>query len=764
MNKWQSQLPEPNRTPAEITYQYPVSRITQPPGQLQEYWSAISRNLVLVCALTAAGTLAGFGAALLQHPLFRARTVLDIRSLNENVLNRDTNNSTAAQAGLPESYLQTEIKILQSDTVLKRAVAAIPKAPPKAAEDRSLLLFNGIVKVPERKLDPIANLVADAANRVKIRALGTTRMVEILCDARDGQIAAAMCNSISGEYIKYNLESRLESTKETGTFLSSQLENVRLRLSKSEEDLQSSAHNSGLPSNAMVNPTEEQVRRLQDQLSRTQAERIDKESLYETVKGSGPDALPRELDNGPIRDYRLRLNDLRRQLAEKRVYETPEHNEVRQLQAEITEVESSLEKERRDLIARLRTDYESTLMREEKLTSAYQDGMKLLSQQGDKTAQAEMLSHDVDSTRKLYETLLQRVYEVNLANAMRASSISVVDQATAPTVPYSPKLPLNIGIGFFVGLCMGFAIAIVRSDSDQTIRDPGDTPTHVDVRQLGVIPAARNRFSGRRPDSNKASQSLLLPDTSTDELFAQMNVRRDQVVELTTWRRDQPAIAEAFCCTMNSFLLAQLRQARGPRGPARAVVVTSPESGDGKTAVVTNLAIALSRAHRKVLLVDGDMRRPRLHKIFDLQCGFGLDSILSGAEPIAQLQLSNVVATTKVRNLSVLPTAVVKGGRVSDLLHSDQLPLLIERLRQWFDFVLIDTPPMQYLSDARVFASHVDGALLVFRAGKTTRDAALAAQDCLRQDGVAILGTILNDWKPRRSKAYSQYKRQYSYN
>ena len=316
MYSGQNHLPGDRANSIEAAPHYQSARAGEAPSQLLEYWSAVSRRLPMVAVLALLGGLAGFGVALLEHPLFRARTVLDIRSLNGNVLNaRDGDNLGSSDAGLPEAYLQTEIKILQSDSILRRAVEHMPKQPVKPQEERSLSLFSGLIRVPEPKLAPLSALVADASRRIKIRALGNTRIVEILCDARDGQIAASMCNSLAQAYSDHNLESRMASTSETGTWLSSQLESVRHRLAESESSLKDSANDSSLLfSSEADNPAQQNLRQLQAELSRAQAERIAKQSEYEVLLTSGPDALPVTLDAGPIREYRLRLNELRRQL------------------------------------------------------------------------------------------------------------------------------------------------------------------------------------------------------------------------------------------------------------------------------------------------------------------------------------------------------------------------------------------------------------------------------------------------------------------
>jgi succinoglycan biosynthesis transport protein ExoP len=238
-----------------------------------------------------------------------------------------------------------------------------------------------------------------------------------------------------------------------------------------------------------------------------------------------------------------------------------------------------------------------------------------------------------------------------------------------------------------------------------------------------------------------------------------IRVRNKQAAELVALRGDQPLVAEAFCGAMNSLLFASIGGAR-----ARVIVLTSPDIGDGKTSVATNLAVSLARTGRRVALIDGDLRRPRLHEVFDLDTDRGLASLLLDGEPIEELPETAIMRPAGVDGLFVLPTAAASGEKVSALLHSDRMSALIRRLRDEYDLVLIDTPPMAVLSDARVLAALADGVLLVFRAGKTTREAAFAAQYCFRQDGIPILGTVLNDWNSRKSRARAQqYLKRYAY-
>jgi polysaccharide biosynthesis transport protein len=730
-------------------------------SQLLEYLRVMRANLGWIAALAVVGAGLGWITAALRPAMYQARTMLDIRSLNENFLNpRDGSPIGTTASVLPESYIQTEIKILSSDSlrqrVLKRLRVAEPAPKGPGAPATS---FWASWLAPFRSQPISLNALAvDAARRVKVRAVGNTRMVEVLCDARDGQLAADMCNDLAHTYIEYNLESRQTSTQETGAWLQSQLDDVRRRLTKAENDLKDASKETAFlfDSNAADNPAEDKLREVQTELSRAEAERIARESDYQVAASRSVYALPMGLDNGPIRDYRMRLAELRRQLAEASATMTPQHYKVKELTREVADMEKALNKEHDDLVNRLKADFDVARNREAALADAYKRQAAEVSQHGDKAVQYNMLKREVDSDRKMYETLLQKVDEVGLSAALHTSTISVLDPAVPPSVPYAPSVHLSMAVGLFGGSLAGLSLAFLRVRSDRTFQGPGDASMYLQVRELGVIPSIRNR--SMRLILNRMRLSLANSQPAmmglNDEVASPglpLSETPSTSTALSTWLRS-PEVNEAFFGTMSSLRFATERGAR-----ASVIVLTSPDAGEGKTTVATNLAIALVQIGRRVILVDGDLRRPRLAQLFDCPCDTGLAELLDADGPLESLPLDRYVVRTDIPNLNLLPTRPARDG-VCNKLHSVRMKALLSRLRQEYDHVIIDSPPMLHIADARVLGWLSDGVLLVLRARKTTRDSALAAYDCLVQDGTQVLGTILNDWNPRGGEKYTAYK------
>lgn len=717
-------------------------------SQLVEYWTIVRRQWWVVVGLAILGVFVGFGVAMIQDPLYRARTTLDIQGLNENFLNIRELVPTGA-GGFSTEYLQTEIKILQSSSMLQRVVDKLKASPSRKARQVTgagrlmTLLSRRPVKVSREQV------LAETAASVQVRALGVTRIVEVLCDSRDAVVAEEFCDTLAQEYIDQNLESRWQMTRHTGEWLSRQLAELKHRLEQSEQQLQNSAKDNALLVSDTESLGQEKLRQLQAELSRAQGVRVGKQSEYEVAQGSSPDALPEVLENAALREYRSRITDLKRQLAEAAPTMQPAHYKVRELQAQLRELEAAEKKQRDDVVGRIKSEFDSAMKRESLLATEYNSQVATVSREAGKGVRYNMLKREVESGRKIYETMLQRVEEVGLASAMRASAIRVVDPASEPGLPYTPN-PMRSAVigGIFSGFA-GICLTLFRARIDRGLHGPGEAPVHLQVRELGVIPSARldpmRAFFQRRGSTSRrhGANSLLTEAPTFDGDKSKL--------ELAVWHRSSSLLAESFSATMNSLLFA------GQNGwPTDVIILTSADAGDGKTTVSSNLAIALAQVKERVLLVDWDLRHPRLHEIFCVEKGLGLTDLLRGDSSIEDMPQESFIRSTSVPGLFLL-TAGDESNFAPRLLHSERASRLVNRLRKDFSTVVIDSPPILHFSDARVVGKLSDGVVLVLRAGKTTRDVAMAAERCFLNDGTPLLGTVLNDWKPRKSDRYGSY-------
>ena len=570
------------------------------------------------------------------------------------------------------------------------------------------------------------------------------RLQEAICG--DPQLAADFANTLATEYIEQNLEARWKTTQHTGEWLTRQMEDLRIKLEKSEEQLQNYARLSGLQfTSEKDNAAELKLKQLQEELSKAQADRIAKQSRYELAAGASPESLSEVLDDSSLRDHQAKLRELRQQMAELTTSFTAAHPRVKKVEAQIMALEAELGKERANIVRRINNDYQAALRREKLLAASYAAQARLMAEQADKVTHYNILKREVDTNRQLYENMLQRVKEAGIASALRASNVRVVDPARRPGGPYKPNVQGNTMLGLLTGLLLGGVLVIALERMDRTVQSPGDVSFYLNLSELGVIPSGQAELSRllysrkRRKLGSAESSGKALEQAHT-------------AIELATWQRKPSLVAESFRAALTSILFS------GQNGDRpRVIVFTSPNPGEGKSTVVSNLGIALAEINQRVLLIDGDLRKPRLREIFSLSGQTGLSDLLRQKQPMNGLPVEGLVVETAIPGLHVLPSGT-QSAASTNLLYSPRMAELLQLTRHHFDTILIDTPPMLHIPDARVLGRLADAVILVVRANRTTRDATRAAHQRLAEDGTPVLGTILNDWNPKRTPGYGYYR------
>jgi capsular exopolysaccharide synthesis family protein len=370
------------------------------------------------------------------------------------------------------------------------------------------------------------------------------------------------------------------------------------------------------------------------------------------------------------------------------------------------------------------------------LTAAYQQQLAVVSDQSSKEVRYNILKKEVDANRDIYQSMLQKVKEASIVSALKPSDVRVVSPALRPTSPYRPSLPLNLALGLLVGATFSTCYILLRERNDASLRTPGQSVKHLNVPELAVIPSARIGNSERIPLTlrNLIGVSDVL-DAQNGVVAGGKSAVFDK--EMVQWKQDETMMADAYRSAITSILLSRVNGVS-----PRVILVTSPRPNAGKTTTVANLGISLAEIGRRVLLIDGDLRRPRLGKLFGLQFATGLSDVLLDAGGGIDTMAGGVRSTT-VPGLFVLPGGS-EPANISKLLHSTQLNTLFEVARSEYDFVLIDSPPMIGMADARLLSRSADGVILICRAGETSPEQLGEARQRLADDGTPVIGTILN--------------------
>jgi succinoglycan biosynthesis transport protein ExoP len=713
---------------------YQDSGAEPPPPGLLSYWRTLKRRKLIVLLAGFAVAVAAWFYSERQPKIYQARVTLEILEPDRGSMNMKNFSPGGNSMFTQETYLQTQVNILHSKSLLKRVGQRLVSDGVIHAED----LPQDVGPSGQERAnttDPVVSLA-----QIGITPLRDTRLVEITYDAKDPGLAATIANTLATEFIQQDVDTRVGYAEQTRTWLQKQLEDTKDKLEASEAKLQAYAKASGLlytsPKGNIAEQTEDKLQFLANDLSEAQAKRANLEARYETFVRS-PDSKVDGADSPALHDIQSRLLDLRRQRAALGSQYTSEYSKVKELDAQIGALQEGEAKEYQRWLVQLYDAYKTEVAHEKLLQTAYT---------ASKAIHYNVLKREVETNRNLYDALLAGMKEAGVNASARVRNARVVDPAEPPRRPYSPRPFRFAAAGFIGGLMCGVAFVLISENSDRRLKSPGMAPSWLNVPELGVIPSTK---------------SHLLPTSRRDwtDTHSQNGSSRGVSGMVARFTRHEPALIgspvfEAFHSVVTS-ILSPGRSSHIPK----VLVVTSGSLHEGKSTIIGNLGLMAAQIGQRVVLLDGDLRNPRLHKVYGVSNERGLSNLLVEPAELSGEVLSEFVLQTDVPNLFILPSGPFADP--ASILHSERLAETVALLRAAFDLVLIDTPPVLPFPDARIFGKLSDAVVLVVRAGRTTRDLALAAKARFVGDGLQVFGTILNDWNGKDSPY--EYTDDYSY-
>jgi capsular exopolysaccharide synthesis family protein len=454
-----------------------------------------------------------------------------------------------------------------------------------------------------------------------------------------------------------------------------------------------------------------------------------KEALYRQTGDKHIDSLPAILENKLIMDLKQAYIQLEAQYMKLSETFKPEYPEMVRLKSQMETIQRRLESEISKVTAGIQNDYESSLRRESLLRQAFEQQKGRAMEMKEKAIQYNILKREADTNRDLYKGLLQRMKEAGVSAGIIASNIQIVDQAELPRAPYKPNKKLNLLLAAVVGLFLGIGLAFFFEYLDNTVKTPEDVEQLIRLPSFGMVPEISN---GRRRRLEKGAS---FP------------------VELITFGHPKSMLSEAYRNIRTSILLSFSEK------PPKKIAISSPNPGEGKTTTVINTAIALSQTGAKVVIIDSDMRKPRVHKIFDVEKenGMGLSSFLSG-----HAELEALIKKTEIPNLFYIPSGPIPPNP-SELVGSVLFKSMMKSLGERFDHIVLDSPPVLGFADSIILSSFVDGVILVALGGRTSREALQRAKEALYQVNAKILGVVINRVNIQRSDYGTYYYRYHSY-
>jgi capsular exopolysaccharide synthesis family protein len=574
-----------------------------------------------------------------------------------------------------------------------------------------------------------------------------TRLIDIGYTHGDPDTAARITNAVAETFVRSNLEKKNETNTSTSEFLSKRVAELQSQIHLDEEKLLGYAKSNQILSlDASQNTVVERLAGLNKQLLEAENDRKMAEAEYNAAKAPGAASALAEAAAKEINDSESKLADLKQKRAQLLVDATDEAPEVKEVDQQIAERQKHLNETRTrntsTLLTNLETKYRQSLSREQALRTAFNQQKGETVTQNEAAINYRILQQEIETNKGLLENLLQRSKENDVVLAGRPNNISIVDYAIVPDSPVGPARMRSVMLAFMLALALGVGLALFLEYLDDSIHSTDDVEKFLRLPAMAVIPAMGAGTARRRLLSSATSiQKRNGSNGGNPELLLNVNGRS--------------ALAESYRQLRTSVLLSTAGRA------PRTLLVTSSLPGEGKTTTAVNTAISLAQTGNSVVIIDADMRRPRLRSIFDLAEREGLSSILSSdMNPEKMLQ---TIARDEASGLHVLTAGPIPPNP-AELLGSDQMRKLISVLSGHFTHIVIDSPPISSFTDGVLIASIVDGVLLVVHGGKSSRGVVRRSRQLLLDVGAKIFGVVLNNVSVRSHDYYYYYQRYYHQN
>lgn len=748
-------------------------------AHLQAYWRAVRKHIFLVLGITVLTT--GLTALYMARKvnIYEAHVRVQVDLENSTALSNSKSSPIIFGSTSDPTYFNTQLQILSGSGLLRRVVKSLDlehnrsylrlqtpsnhsmwenlkqmvgvggkSAPAQAAQPEGATLTISPATPTTRddlseanRLAPYVETLQSRLNVSPVRETRLpskeTRLIDISYIHSDPQLAAKLVNAIADTFVLSNLETKVEASNSTSDFLQKRIAELQSQIRSGEERLSNYAKSNDIVSlDSASNTVLERLVGINRQLLDAENKRKEAEAAYRA--GLGPGAAPglaeEEDKTGEIKN---KIADLKSRRAQLLVDNTEEWIEVREVDEQIAVLEKHLNDTRRQAVTtvttNLETRYKQALAYEQSLREAFEKQRGEMQTQNEAAIDYRILQQEVQTNRGLLEGILQRAKENDVIWSNTPNNIRVVDYAVTPRKPVGPMRFMVVGLSFALSLGLAIGFAFFLEYINDALVSAEDVERSLRLPSLAMIPAvgsaSRHRFRPavnalqlRGGGGNGSSDRALLLDAETTS-----------------------PLAEAYRHLRTTILLSIA--GRHPK----TLLITSSQQAEGKTTSSVNTAVVLSQTGAKVLLIDADMRQPRVHAVFGMENTEGLSTIL--ASQASEAEIFSKIQRYKEGNLYVL-TAGVLPPNPAELLGSEAMRRLIATLESNFTHIVIDSPPVAYFADAVILSTVVDGVLLVVNSGKSSEGTVKRAHKVLYDVGAKIFGVILNNVRMRTQDYY----------
>jgi len=732
-------------SPIERSFPQRVSNLTPPTFELEAQGTETHFTLSTAChvllkrAWTIATATLIVAVLTIIHafrmiPVYRATASIEIEA---NYPQLQTLNDLYHQAPSEDwSFMATQMEVLRSDNLAWQTLeqagldhslesSGSRDAPPGAAVQMAAL----------KK----ATIIQNFKERLQVETLKDSRIVEVSFESNDPEQAARIANGLVNNYIEFNYREKYDFTHQASGWMEQQLEDLRTKVERSQQALVDYERRNtiiNLGDKGSIN--EERLQELNKEFAAAQSDRVQKQSLYETVKNN-EEQIGIIAQNELLQKLEEKYNDLKASYADALNEYGPNFPKVVRLRGQLHEMQTLMDNARKQAMDKVYNDLLAAQTREKLLAAAVAKEKEGVTDLNQRMIEHNILKREFDTNQQLYENLLQRLKDATLSASFQATNIHVIDRATPPMRPIRPNKPRNILAGLLVGLILGVTLAFAQEAFDSSVRTTEEAERLINAPALAVIPAERHRTQKKQLPARRPLGPTLSASSASDG------------VGLAVLKRPSSPMAESFRSLRTSVLLSTVPH------PPQSLLVTSAQVGEGKTSTTTNLAISFAQRGGPVLVVDADLRRPTIAKSLGVSNERGLSSFLTGAHTLNEV----LVQYERIPNLWVLP-AGPRPPDPAELLSSQVMQVTLKELTQRFTQIIIDSPPLLLVTDGVVLSAIVDGVILVVASGATARGALARAHKILENSGSRVLGVVLNKVDMRFDNYYGSYYGPYS--
>ncbi len=753
--------------PSGPAYDYAIERTDE--LDLRYYLSRVMRHKVIVATVTILSTAVAAFFIIDQELKYEARARVQVDYENTGSLAGAADEPTTF---VDRTYFNTQLELIQSPSLIRRAIerleqksvtelaamkpaaASIPSGPtvlqaifPVNSSDVVAVPTAGSPQISDLQIESIRDSLSAVPVLKQRQAVKDTRLIEISFTHADPTVSALLTNAVADELVEWNLDKKLSTNSTENKYLRDNISELRAKIRGDEERLLGYGRNYQLPTlEGSQNTVVERLVGLNRQLLEAENNRKQAEAVYRSAQDPASANAMAEEGAKQIADIDNKLDELRQRREQLLVEVTEKYPEVQEIDSQIAVLEKQANDRRTratDLYkTNAETRYRQAVAKETSIRESFDQQRGATMDQNAAAINYRIIQQSIETNNKLLDEMTKRATENEMLRAKVPNNIQVVDYASTPSEPQNKNNYQYLALVFAFSLSGGIGLALLRDYFDDGVQSADEVERAMSSPTLAVVPGARAGLLG-------PARQMLAPNHLHLSGGGEMPVVVSGGPELILNSDENSPISEAFRRLRAALLLSP------SLGKLKKILVTSSRKGEGKTTTSINIATSLARGGVRVLLIDADLRAPRLHKIFSLNDARGLTELLT---ELPEHEAVKARITTITTNFDVLPAGPTTSNS-AEQLGTGSFDELLELLSADYDHIIVDSPPVTAFADSTVLATMVDGVLMVVQGNKNSQEVVKNSAKLLRMVGARIVGVVLNKVNAGSENYYGRYSK-----